>query len=78
MEAVYDGIFVITTNTKRSAADVIDTYRSLCQCEFSFRTLKSELAMSSIYHFKERRIVSHIFICFLALICRIMLAKKIK
>ena len=34
--------------------------------------------MGPIYHFKERRIVSHIFICFLALICRIMLTKKIK
>jgi transposase len=77
-DAMYDGIFVITTNTERSAAEIIETYRSLWQCEFSFRTLKSELQMGPIYHFKERRIVSHIFICFLALICRVMLTKKIK
>lgn len=77
-DAIYDGIFVITTNTNRSASEVIDSYRSLWQCEFSFRTLKSELNMGPIYHFKERRIVSHIFICFLALICRIMMTKKIK
>ena len=77
-DAMYDGIFVITTNTDRSASEVIETYRSLWMCEFSFRTLKSELEMGPIYHFKERRIIAHIFICFLALICRIMLTKKIK
>ena len=77
-DALYDGIFVLTTNTNMSASDVVKTYRSLWKCEFSFRTLKSELEMGPIYHWKNRRIVSHVFICFLALILRVILTRELK
>ena len=77
-DSLFDGIFILTTNTNMSAREVVQNYRSLWMCEFSFRTLKSELEMGPIYHWKNRRIVSHIFICFLALILRVMLTKELK
>jgi transposase len=75
-DAVFDGVFILTTNAKISASEAMNTYRSLWQCEAGFRTLKSELDLEPLYHRKERRIRSHVFICFLALILKNMFIKK--
>lgn len=77
-DQLFDGIFILTTNTKMRAGEVVSTYRSLWMCEAGFRALKSDLEMGPIYHYKDRRIRSHIFICFLALILRVMLTKYLK
>ena len=66
-DALYDGIFILTTNTRFRAEDVVSRYRDLWQCEAGFRSLKSELEIQPLYHRKERRIRSHVFICFIAL-----------
>ena len=67
-DALYDGIFILTTNTKFRAGDIVSRYRDLWQCESGFRSLKSELEIQPLYHRKERRIRAHVFICFIALI----------
>lgn len=77
-DELYDGIFVITTNTKLSCLQVVERYKDLWQIEAAFRSLKSELEMGPIYHFKDRRIRAHIMICFLAFCMRVALYKKLK
>jgi transposase len=77
-DELYDGIFVLTTNTKLSAIQVVERYKDLWQIESAFRSLKSELEVGPIYHFKDRRIRAHIMICFLAFCMRVALYKKLK
>ena len=73
-----DGIFILTTNTKLKAKEVVSRYRDLWQCESGFRSLKSELELQPLFHWQERRIRSHVFICFMALIFKNMLLKKMQ
>ncbi len=69
-EELYDGKFVLETNTKLNWKEVILAYKDLWKIEASFRTLKNELEMGPVYHYTERRIRSHIFISFLALVLK--------
>ena len=40
-DALFDGIFILSTNTKLKAGDIVSRYRDLWQCEAGFRSLKS-------------------------------------
>lgn len=73
----YDGIFVLTSNTKLKPLEVVEYYKSLWQVEMAFRQLKSELEMGPIYHWKDRRIQAHVMICFMALVLRSVFYKKL-
>lgn len=77
-DALYDGVFVLTTNTELSCLQVVERYKDLWQIENGFRQLKDELEMGPIYHWKDRRIRAHIMICFLAFCLRVALYKKLK
>ena len=66
----FDGVFVLTSNTMLSAPQVVEAYRGLWQIEQGFKQLKSELKLGPIYHYTDKRIRGHVFICFLALIMR--------
>ena len=77
-DALFDGIFILSTNTKLKAGEIVSRYRDLWQCESGFRSLKSELELQPLFHWKERRIRSHVFICFMALIFKNMLLKKMR
>jgi transposase len=77
-DELYDGVFVLTTNTKLPAIQVVERYKDLWQIEAGFRSLKSELEVGPIYHFKDRRIRAHIMICFMAFCMRVALYKKLK
>lgn len=77
-DAIYDGIFVLTTNTKLSCIQVVERYKDLWQIENGFRQLKDELEMGPLYHWKDRRIRAHIMICFMAFCLRVALYKKLK
>lgn len=78
----FDGVFVLTSNAMMSAPEIVESYRSLWQIEQGFKQLKSELKLGPIYHYTDKRIRGHVFICFLALIMRrcmdIQLKKKYK
>jgi len=69
-DAIYDGIYVITSNTQLDSGEIISGYRDLWQVEMAFRQLKSEIQMGPMYHWREKRIRSHIMICFFALVLR--------
>ena len=77
-DELYDGFFVLTTNTQLPGVQVVNRYKDLWQIERGFRQLKSELEMGPIYHWKDRRIRGHIMICFLAFCLRVSLEKKLK
>jgi len=77
-EGQYDGYWVLLTNTTMETRDVALRYKDLWQIEHGFRDLKSELETSPIFHYKERRIKAHVHVCFLALILKIALEKKLK
>jgi len=74
----YDGLYVLTTNTKLSGKQIIDSYKDLWQVEHAFRSLKTELETGPIFHWKEERIKAHVMICFLAFVMRTIFYKKLR
>jgi len=76
-EELFDGKFVLQTNTTLNWKDAILYYKDLWKIEAGFRTLKNELEMGPIYHYSERRIRAHIFVCFLALLLKVVFQKSL-
>jgi transposase len=69
-DELYDGVFVLTTNTDIKPKSVVEHYKDLWQIEAGFRCLKDELEAGPIFHWKDRRIEAHVMTCFFALIIR--------
>lgn len=69
-EQLLDGCYIITTTVTASqmkTAEVVATYKSLSFVEQAFRTLKTvALEIRPVYHKKDDRIRSHVFLCMLA------------
>jgi transposase len=65
-EALRDGKFVIKTNTTLDAAEVVTSYKTLLHVEQAFREIKSFLDVGPMYHWNEKRVRGHIFVCVLA------------
>ena len=66
-ESLWDGLHGVITNIEGcSATELLTRYRRLWKIEEAFRVCKHTLKMRPIYHWKKRRIESHIAICFLA------------
>ena len=63
---VWDGLKGYVTNTRLSKSLVINQYHHLWHIEKAFRISKTDLRIRPIYHRLERRIESHICICFTA------------
>jgi transposase len=69
-DARFDGLFVLRTNTKIAALQVVLRYRNLLAVEDAFRTAKALLATRPIFHKTDAGIRGHVFCNFLALILR--------
>ncbi len=69
-EARFDGLFVLRTNTKLAALQVVLRYRNLLAVEDAFRTAKALLATRPIFHKTDAGIRGHLFCTFLALLLR--------
>jgi len=69
-EASLDGVYVVRTSVSRdrlSTDDTVRSYKSLCQVERAFRSLKTvDLKVRPIHHRLESRVRAHIFLCMLA------------
>jgi hypothetical protein len=64
------GVYCLKTNDlSMSANEMMDLYTKLTDIESVFRSLKSELGLRPVYHQKETRIESHLFITILAYQC---------
>ncbi len=77
-DELFDGVFVLTSNTYLQAPQIVEGYKGLWQVEQGFRQLKGELELGPLYHYTDERIRAHVMICFLALIIRRKLAAKLK
>lgn len=62
----WDGWKSYVTNTEFKPHDVIVQYRGLWVVERAFRVSKGTLEMRPMFHFTEKRIESHVCICFVA------------
>ncbi len=66
-KAEYPGCYVILTDNKDlSAKEIWDFYMKLSEVEASFKALKSELGTRPIYHQRDDRVESHLFLSVLA------------
>jgi len=76
-ECLYDGKYVLRTNTNLPKEEVAKAYKMLWQVERAFREMKSVLDIRPVYHWKEQRVRGHIMICFLTFVCEMTLRKLI-
>jgi len=69
-EAALDGCYIIFTDVSKediSAAEAVNSYKSLIQVEQAFRNLKTaHLEIRPVYHKTDDRIKCHVFICMMA------------
>ena len=60
----WDGLKGYITNTTLKTKDIIENYRHLWQIEKAFRISKTDLKIRPIFHYRRKRIESHICIAF--------------
>jgi len=92
-EASWDGLFGVITNIQNiensanegnntsgpiAVTQILDYYKSLWRIEESFRISKHDLEFRPIFHYKEKRIRSHIAICYMSYALIRRLEYKIK
>ena len=77
--ALSEGCYLLRTNiTDWSAEDLWRAYIQLTEAEAAFRIEKSDLKIRPIWHQKEERVLSHIFVCFLAYVLWKTLGQMVK
>ena len=69
-DARFDGIWVLTTNTRLSAKEVALKYKELWMVEHTFRDMKSVIDTRPVFHKLDETIRSHVFCSFLALVLK--------
>lgn len=69
-EAMFDGLFVLRTNTTLDPLQAMLRYKDLWTVEQLFRSAKSLLETRPIFHQRAETIRGHVFCSFLALILR--------
>ncbi len=69
-DAHFDGLFVLRTNTRLTALQVVLRYRNLLAVEQGFLAAKTLLATRPVFHRTDAAIRGHIFCTFLALVLR--------
>jgi hypothetical protein len=68
--AAKDGFFAIVSNVPDlSSAELYAQYRQLWRIEDSFGELKGTLKARPIFHWTDKRIIGHLTMCFIALLC---------
>ncbi len=70
LEALFDGTYVLRTNTRLTPLQAALRYRDRWMVEDIFRTTKALLATRPIFHKYDETIRGHVFCSFLALVLR--------
>ncbi|MCA4899771.1 MAG: transposase [Cytophagales bacterium] len=65
-DSKWDGLKGYLTNTTLAKEAVVEYYRQLWHVEKTFRISKTDLRIRPVYHFKRKRIETHICIAFAA------------
>lgn len=73
-DARFDGLKGYVTNTVLTVEEVIEQYHNLWTVEKSFRMSKTDLRSRPVFHFKKRRILSHLLIC----VCSLTVLKELE
>lgn len=69
------GKFLIVTNTDEKAGKIMKTYKELQMVENAFDEIKNFLDVRGIYHWKERRVQAHVFVCVLSFLVESIIEK---
>ena len=69
-QAVFDGKWVLISNTQLTAEQIALKYKELWRVERLFRDVKSLLNTRPVYHQSDANIAGHVFCSFLALVLR--------
>lgn len=77
-ESIFDGKWVLKTNTNMSASEVALKYKELWQVEYVFRDMKSILETRPIFHQLDETIKGHVFCSFLALVLKKELDRRLE
>lgn len=74
-----DGFFAIVTNLRdRTPAELFAQYKELWRIEDVFGELKGTLKARPVFHWKDRRIVGHLTMCFIALLCEAHVTRALR
>ncbi len=77
-EEMYEYVVLATNVPDNSNVDMMDAYTKHYDIESVYRTLKSDIEIEPLRHWKKHRIESEIFLCVLALMLRSTLAILLK
>lgn len=77
-EELFDGKWVLTSNTNLSPVGLAKQYKQLWMVENIFRTMKSVLESRPIYHKVDDTIRGHVFCSFLAILLRRELERRLE
>jgi hypothetical protein len=77
-DAIFDGTFVLRTNTDLPAAEVAKTYKGLWRVERTFREQKSTLELRPLFHHRDDTRIGHIAASFLALRLEVDLQRRME
>ncbi len=61
-----DGYYFLQTDAELEPAEMLAAYKTLQQGERGFRHLKDVIRLRPIYHWADRRVRGHVFVCMLA------------
>ena len=68
--SIYDGKWVLSTNTELSSGEIALKYKQLLMVERIFRDIKTLMETRPIFHKRDETIRGHVFCSFLALLLR--------
>jgi transposase len=78
-EESIDGMLMLgTTDLESPMEEIVKRYKELAEIERGWRSLKSTLQLRPVYHWTEKRIRAHVFICVLALQLERWMRRKLK
>lgn len=73
-----EGRYAIITNTDLSAKEILEHYRDRNLVEMSFKDLKMFVDLGPVRHWKENRVLAHIFLAILAFGLRSIIELKLR
>jgi len=77
-EAALDGKFILTTNKlDLPTKEIISSYKILSKVENAFREIKDFIKIRPIYHYQNRRVRAHAFICVLSYLIEAIMENKL-